>query len=207
MVLAAGAWAFFLPGLRQGGAEWRRALSLLRAAPTAPGLAAGQMITPADFDALVGVAPTLSALKAKERESLINEARLVRAQAGTAILRYGEAGDAAYFILSGRIMVGQPNETGEYRSLAEMLQGDFFGEIAALTGSRRTADVVAQEDCTLIQVPAKTLRGLMDNPVMSQLFLSKMTERLNRTQLSDMPRFAGVDQQALKELRTESATG
>ena len=100
-------------------------------------------------------------------------------------------------------MAGFPSEEGNYKNLSVMLQGDFFGEIAALTGARRTADVVAQEDTTLIQVPAAMLRSLMSNPTLSSLFLSRMGERLNRTSLSDLPRFAGVDQQDLKELRAE----
>ncbi len=103
-------------------------------------------------------------------------------------------------------MVGFPGQDGEYKNLAIMLQGDFFGEIAALTGARRTADVVAQEDTSLFQVPAATLRNLMSNPQLSQLFLSTMGERLNRTSLSDLPRFAGVDQQDLKDLRAEPAS-
>jgi len=63
--------------------------------------------------------------------------------------------------------------------------------------------VIAQEDTTLIQIPAQTLRSLMGNPLLSRLFMTKMTERLNRPSISDLPRFAGVDQQDLKDLRTE----
>ena len=40
-----------------------------------------------------------------------------------------------------------------------MAAGDFFGEIAALTGSLRTADVVADVDTTLLEVPAEALRA------------------------------------------------
>jgi hypothetical protein len=57
-----------------------------------------------------------------------------------------------------------------------------------------------------MQVPAATLRALMDNPALSRLFLTKMTERLNRTSLSELPRFAGVDQQEMKDLRTEAVS-
>jgi CRP-like cAMP-binding protein len=168
-------------------------------------LGLGRAVTLADFDLLVGVAPTLAALTQKERESVIHHGSIYNAPSGTAIIRYGDQGDAAYFILSGRMMVGFPSEEGSYKRLAEMLQGDFFGEIAALTGARRTADVVTEQDSVLMQIPAQTLRSLMGNPVLSQLFLTKMTERLNRASISDLPRFAGVDQQDLKKLRTEPA--
>lgn len=46
------------------------------------------------------------------------------------------------------------------------------------------------------------LRLLMSRPALSQLFLAKMTERLSRTHVSDLPRFAGVDQASLRDLRT-----
>jgi CRP-like cAMP-binding protein len=83
-----------------------------------------------------------------------------------------------------------------------MEAGDFFGEIAALTSSRRTADVIAVEDTQLILVPVESLRSLMNNPTVSQLFLTTMSERLTRAKITDLPRFAGLDQQELKELRT-----
>ena len=61
---------------------------------------------------------------------------------------------------------------------------------------------MADEPTTLLQVPAKALRGLMTDPALSQLFLSKLTERLGRTHTSDLPRLAGFDQEALRDLRT-----
>jgi DHA3 family macrolide efflux protein-like MFS transporter len=208
MVLGSGIWVLFLPGLRQQAVEWRRALGLLRSAPAAPGLGAGRAATPADFDALAGLLPPLSALSAEERASLISGGCVFQAPAGTAIVKHGEAGDAAYFILAGRVVAGIATAEGSYRSLSTMTAGDFFGEIAALTGARRTADVVVEEGgSTLLQVPAEALRGLMDHPALKQLFLARMTERLARTNITDLPRFAGVDQQALKELRIEAAEG
>jgi len=62
--------------------------------------------------------------------------------------------------------------------------------------------VVAAENTRLLQVPAQALRGLMGNPALSALFLSKMTERLSRTNINELPRFAGVDQQDARNLRT-----
>ena len=88
-----------------------------------------------------------------------------------------------------------------------MSRGDYFGEIAALSGSPRTANVVADEATILMRVPSETLRGLMDEPAMSQLILATMNERLGRTAaITDLPRFAGMDQATAKDLRTEQPT-
>ncbi|MGA2489057.1 MAG: MFS transporter [Anaerolineales bacterium] len=191
-----------LPGLRQNRSEWRRALSLLKAAPTSSALGLGRLAVPADFDALAGLLPSLSTLSEIERENFLSNVYVLEASAGTTILRHGETGDAAYFILAGRAVAGIAEEQGNYRSLSTMTAGDFFGEIAALTGATRTADVVAEENTTLLQVPAQTMRSLMGNPALSALFLAKMTERLSRTSVNELPRFAGVDQQDARDLRT-----
>jgi hypothetical protein len=53
-----------------------------------------------------------------------------------------------------------------------------------------------------MEVPAAALRSLMTVPELGSIFLSKLTERLNRTNAADLPRFSGVDQASLKDLRT-----
>lgn len=88
-----------------------------------------------------------------------------------------------------------------------MTAGDFFGEIAALTGTVRTADVVAAEATTVMQVPSQALRSFMSNPALGNIFLTKMTERLSRSSINELPRFAGYDQKVMRDLRTIPAEG
>jgi len=208
LLLLGGAFmVLVMPGLRQGRAEWQKALSLLKAAPSQSALSMGRMAMPADLDALAGLLPSLGTLTARERNDFIRDSHVVEAAAGTTILRHGETGDQAYFILAGKAVAGFAPQPGKYQSLSSMTPGDYFGEIAALTGATRTADVVAEENTTLLQVPAQAMRSLMGNPALSALFLAKMTERLGRTSLNELPRFAGVDQQDARELRTAPAEG
>ena len=202
LLLSGGILVLVLPGLRQNRTEWRQALNLLKAAPAQPGPGVGRMALPADMDALVGLLPALSILSAKERDNFTSHAQVVEVPHGTHILRHGERGDAVYFILTGRVVAGIATGDSNYRSLSTMTAGDFFGEIAALTGAARTADVVAAEKTRLLQAPAQTLRLLMSKPALSALFLAKMSERLNRTTINELPRFAGVDPQDVRELST-----
>jgi len=189
-----------LPGLGQPAAEWRRMVQLLRTAP-APKPALGRPAALADFDLLVGKLPVLLGLSQKERRALVTQSCVVDIPSGATIVCCGEKGDDVYFILSGRAIAGI-EENGNYRSLEAMHAGDFFGEIAALMNTPRTANVVADEATTLLQVPAPAFRQLMQNPKLSQLIHTKFLERMSRTMLGDLPRFATLDQAALKDLRT-----
>jgi MFS family permease len=202
LLLGVGFLALFMPGLGQPAAEWKRLVSLLRAAPAAPALGAVRAATMDDFDKLVGHLPVLSGLDSKQQGAFISQAQISEAQPGTTIIQKGEISDEAYFILSGSAVAGIASEEGDYRSLERMTPGDFFGEIAALTSSPRTANVVAEEQTTLLEVPAETLKELMKEPAINKLLLLKMGERLQRTYITDMPRFAGLDQDSLLELRS-----
>ncbi|MCJ7711301.1 MAG: MFS transporter, partial [Chloroflexi bacterium] len=206
VIVAAGIVTAFLPGLGQPAAEWRRAIGLLRGAGSAPGMAYGRPASVSDLEMLVGYLPSLAGLPPGDREALVTHARVRDAAAGTAIIRAGDASDSAFFLLGGRAVAGLFGEGEEGRTLSVMTAGDIFGEITALTGGTRTADVVAEDDCTLLEVPADTFRRLVAVPEFSQLVRGKMTERLARTaSLADLPRFGGIDQGALRLLRAESA--
>ena len=113
---------------------------------------------------------------------------------GSRLVTKGDKATAAYFILEGEAAAGIPEEDGGYRGLSTMGAGDFFGEIAALTGSPRTADVVATRPSTLMEVPADALRGVMEIPEVNKLLLSTLTERLLRSNQPDLPRLASMDQ-------------
>ncbi len=201
IIFVTGVFSLSLPGLRQSAEEWRRAVRLLRVAPAIPSLSAGRAATIADFDALLIQLPVFKQLSMAERTQFIEGAQIRSAPAGSSLIRRGEPGEEAFFILSGRAVAGISSSAGVYRSLSVMAAGDFFGEIAALMGVERTADVVAEEEMTLLTVPADNLKRLLDHPQLRYLLLSKLTERLSRTHVTDLPRLAGFDQDNLRELR------
>jgi MFS family permease len=201
LLFGSAAIALVAPGL--GLRSLREARARLAEAEGAPTLA-GTALRPAtlaDFDRLVGRLSTFARLDPAQREAFIRGASVRDVPAGTRIVEHGDTASSAYFILDGSATAGIP-EDGGYRGLSTMAEGDFFGEIAALTGSPRTADVVADTETTLFEVPADNLRATMSVPEIQKLVFSTLTSRLMRTEAADLPRLAGPDQEALRDLRT-----
>ncbi len=195
--------ALVAPGVGRPAAEWRRGLAALRATP-APVTAEARPATMADFDLLVGRLATFTRLSGPQRAAFIKDAQVRDVPEGSRLVAKGDKATAAYFILEGEAAAGIPEEDGGYRGLSTMAAGDFFGEIAALTGSPRTADVVATRPSTLMEVPADALRDVMEIPEVNKLLLSTLTERLLRSNQPDLPRLASMDQAALRDLRTKA---
>jgi CRP-like cAMP-binding protein len=142
-----------------------------------------------------------------EREKIMIQGRILPVEAGTKITTFGEAGDSAFFILEGKTVAGISEGQGNYRSLSSMEAGDYFGEIAVLAGSVRTADVVAEEKSLLLQIPAPILKMMMEQPQFNQMVRRRMSERLARTSVRDLVRFTAVDPEAARQLRVESLPG
>jgi voltage-gated potassium channel len=91
--------------------------------------------------------------------SLIAEvARLLRPRdypGGAVVMRRGQAGDCMYFIADGEVEIQLSSQRVYLGS------GQFFGEVALLTGAPRNATVVATQPCTLLALDVVDFHELM----------------------------------------------
>jgi len=100
----------------------------------------------------------------------------------TKLFRKGDVGDSMYLIESGRISINIRDEDGNDVTLAELAQGDFFGEMALIDGKQRSADAIVVEDARLAILPREEfLSFVRDNPDVALEMLSAVTHRLRRT--------------------------
>lgn len=97
---------------------------------------------------------------------------------GTILFREGETGREMFIIQKGRVQVRKRVGADE-QVLAELAEGEFFGEMALLVGMDRSATVETLEDCKILVINPETFEGLLrNNPEIAMKMLKKMAARL-----------------------------
>jgi CRP/FNR family transcriptional regulator, cyclic AMP receptor protein len=116
---------------------------------------------------------------AKELRNLLRE-KVVPAD--TPLFNQGDIGNAMYLIESGRVRISIRDEEEHELTLAELAQGDFFGEMSIIDGRKRSADARVLEDSRLAILPRDDfLRFVRTKPDVALEMLSALTDRLRRT--------------------------
>lgn len=81
--------------------------------------------------------------------------------AGTTLFHQGDPADGVYLVLRGSVSVVATAREGTRRQrFVSLSPGTLFGEMAMLDGDGRTADAIADTDCELLLLDAKSLQQL-----------------------------------------------
>jgi CRP/FNR family cyclic AMP-dependent transcriptional regulator len=116
---------------------------------------------------------------AKDLRALLKEREV---SSKTRLFRHGDKGDAMYLIESGRVRIFIQDEEKNDVTLAELAQGDFFGEMSLIDGRQRSADAQVIEDGRLAILSRDSfLAFVRKNPDVALAMLNALTERLRRT--------------------------
>lgn len=100
----------------------------------------------------------------------------------TRLFRQGDKGDSMYLIESGRVRISIRDDDEQELTLAELAQGDFFGEMSIIDGRQRSADADVIEDARLAILSRDAfLSFVRTNPDVALEMLSALTDRLRRT--------------------------
>lgn len=109
--------------------------------------------------AMLARMPLFSSLKADEIAEIMPYLRSKTVAAGNMVVRKGEVAQSMFFITSGEVSVEIPS--GSIR----LGEGQFFGEMAILRQSRRSADVRATQVTKLLVLDAADFHSLVErNP-------------------------------------------
>ncbi|MEN9868661.1 MAG: hypothetical protein RL748_4251 [Pseudomonadota bacterium] len=97
------------------------------------------------------------------------------------VLQKGGSGDGLLFLLSGQLQVIDVTEDGRAIGLRMLVPGDFFGEIAVINGSTRSASVVATSEALVAFLPAPTALHLFSHsPTVANQMLRHLAQKIQR---------------------------
>ena len=125
----------------------------------------------------------LSDLDAAARMALAAEAETQELKRGSVLVRQGDAADALYVVLTGRFAV---TVAGRPDPITEIGPEQPIGEIAFLTGGKRTATVTAMRDSLVLRLGrAEFERLTAASPGIWRTLTSALAERLAATTASE----------------------
>ena len=101
-------------------------------------------------------------LEPADIEELAGKAATLRFTRGERVVEQGDAGDTLYLLLEGRAQVLVRDERRREREVATLGAGEFFGEMALLTGAPRSATVRAVEDLEVMVVGSSALKPVLE---------------------------------------------
>jgi CRP/FNR family transcriptional regulator, cyclic AMP receptor protein len=97
---------------------------------------------------------------------------------GTILFQEGDPGREMFIIQKGKVQVRKKVGAGE-KILAELGEGEFFGEMALLMGMNRSATVEVIEDSKILVINPETFENLLkSNLEIAVKMLKKMASRL-----------------------------
>jgi CRP/FNR family cyclic AMP-dependent transcriptional regulator len=118
--------------------------------------------------------PLFSSLDNRELEEIANSMQERRVAAGETVLQQG-AGGAGFFIVEE----GEADVTVDGEARSAIGPGDYFGEIALLTGSDRTATVTARTDMLCHGLTPWEFKPLVEsNSAIAWKLLTAMAQKL-----------------------------
>ena len=112
-------------------------------------------------DALRGT-EVFATLSSAEAATLVSYLEGMTLDADEFLIRQGEVGDDFYVIVEGAAEVRRITRAGIPVVIASLMPGDIVGEIGAITGQPRTADVVALMPMRLLRVTRDVAARFLD---------------------------------------------
>lgn len=147
--------------------------------------------------ALLSQCSLLRHLPAEQIEPLLDRVQERNVQAGEVVFQVGDPGDALFIVARGTVEVLN-DKAGQ--TLAELGNGQAFGEMALLSGGTRTATVRAKIDSHLLAIDKADFdRLLAEDP-----FLSEQVRKLSHARAISNLQLAEIDPAVWAKLAGES---
>jgi CRP-like cAMP-binding protein len=126
----------------------------------------------------MAVSPLFRPFSREDRRDVVTRFRTREVSAGQVIIREGDPSDGLYVVLGGAFDVAR-RRGAEVVSVAELKEGDVFGEMSCLRKTPATATVSARRAGTLLRLPREGFDELItSHPRILEVISELSSERL-----------------------------
>jgi CRP-like cAMP-binding protein len=130
--------------------------------------------------------PLFSSLPSDAVVTLIENLAMSWTEPGDRVVTEGEPGDTMFIVIQGNYEVVSEPLGGEPQPITRLGPGDFFGEMALVSGCPRFATVVSQDEGVLLELSQRTLDYIsVGHPRVKEelraYYLSRLLENLGVT--------------------------
>ncbi len=126
-----------------------------------------------NLDELARFSKLFGALKDDARKKLMSLSTKRRVEAGTVICKEGDDGADFFVVTQGNVSVSG-DDFGNAKALATLGPGQFFGEMAALSGQKRQATVTATDAVELVCFPRDAVKEVLRESPQAVTLLQKV---------------------------------
>jgi len=135
-----------------------------------------------DEMALLQQIPLFTDLPQEQLRSLVSVLERRTYRKGQIILRQGDQGDSLFVIVSGRVRIYTISPDGHEWSVWFYDRGDFFGEMALLSGEPRSANAQAMQRTEVLILRRRAFRNyLLSDSLTAVRIIEALSQRLRRT--------------------------
>ncbi len=105
---------------------------------------------------------------------LLERGTVFEQSGGTVLCREGDAADALFFLLEGRVQVLVDDARGEQRELAVLEAPAVVGHVGVVDGTRRSSTCAVLQRIVVVALDASTYRAILDQPSRSGTALRRI---------------------------------
>jgi len=133
-------------------------------------------------DRLMALSDIFAPMSYEDRMEILKHVKSEFFKKGTDLMVEGEAGDTMFLIKSGLVEVWVNGTSGERKSVTDLKEGDFVGEIALATNKPRVATVTALEDTEVVIYSRPMLRHILEKyPEVKEILTGVIKSRVSRS--------------------------
>jgi len=140
-----------------------------------------RQISPDRACAFLSVIKEFKDLSLTDLEAIAQVCQWYRYGAGEEIVRYHDDSNSVFFVTQGEARVNYNSMSGKEVILCDLVTGEIFGELTAIDGQSRSANVVAKTSTLLACISSSAFQELIfSNRQIAAAILQRLTGQIRR---------------------------